>query len=69
MEKLERDITDKEEKSVALGTSKSNYMDPRITVQWCRLHDIDITLIFSKEPLERFVWAVDLVDRTADFIF
>ncbi len=29
-------------KTVALGTSKINYMDPRITVAWCKLHEVPI---------------------------
>lgn len=33
--KLEVQATDKEEnKEIALGTSKLNYLDPRITVAW-----------------------------------
>ena len=33
--KLELQATDKEEnKEIALGTSKLNYLDPRITVAW-----------------------------------
>ncbi len=27
-------------KTVALGTSKINYLDPRITVAWCKLHEV-----------------------------
>ena len=34
-------ITDKEEnKTIALGTSKLNYLDPRITIQWALTHDV-----------------------------
>lgn len=34
--KLEVQETDKEEnKTIALGTSKLNYLDPRISVAWC----------------------------------
>ena len=29
-------------KTVALGTSKINYMDPRITIAWCKKHDVPI---------------------------
>jgi DNA topoisomerase I len=37
--KLER--TDKDEnKTTALGTSKINYLDPRITVAWCKRHQV-----------------------------
>ena len=33
--KLEIQLTDKDEnKEIALGTSKLNYLDPRITVAW-----------------------------------
>ena len=33
--KLEIQLTDKDEnKDIALGTSKLNYLDPRITVAW-----------------------------------
>ena len=33
--KLEMTVTDKEEnKDIALGTSKLNYLDPRISVAW-----------------------------------
>ena len=39
MEKLELARTDKSEnKTIALGTSKLNYLDPRISVQWCKSH-------------------------------
>jgi len=35
LKKLEMTKTDKEEgKEIALGTSKLNYLDPRITVGW-----------------------------------
>lgn len=35
LHKLELQITDKEEnKDIALGTSKLNYLDPRISVAW-----------------------------------
>jgi hypothetical protein len=27
-------------KTVALGTSKINYLDPRITIAWCKLHEV-----------------------------
>ncbi|CAM9833097.1 unnamed protein product, partial [Phaeothamnion confervicola] len=41
--KLEVDIRDKEDnKEVALGTSKKNYMDPRISVAWCTRHEVPV---------------------------
>ncbi|KAI0339877.1 hypothetical protein BDW22DRAFT_1360911 [Trametopsis cervina] len=53
-------MVDKEAgKEVALGTSKINYMDPRITAAWCKLHDVPIEKIFSKTLLAKFPWALE----------
>lgn len=35
-------------KTVALGTSKINYMDPRITVAFCKKYEIPIEKLFNK---------------------
>lgn len=35
-------------KAVALGTSKINYMDPRITIAWCKRKEVQIEKIFPK---------------------
>ena len=45
-------------KEVALGTSKINYMDPRITVAWCKQLQIPIEKIFNKSLLDKFPWAM-----------
>lgn len=43
IDKIERDMKTKEDlKTVALGTSKINYLDPRITVAWCKRHEVPI---------------------------
>ncbi|KAK4851891.1 hypothetical protein QYF36_019214 [Acer negundo] len=61
IEKMERDMKTKEDlKSVALGTSKINYLDPRITVAWCKRHDVPIEKIFNKSLLAKFAWAMDV---------
>jgi DNA topoisomerase-1 len=40
---MEMDKQTKEDlKTVALGTSKINYLDPRITVAWCKTHEVPI---------------------------
>lgn len=50
IEKMERDMQTKEDmKTVALGTSKINYMDPRITVAWCKRHNVPIEKVIYKE--------------------
>ncbi|GAA5865157.1 hypothetical protein JCM1840_003926 [Sporobolomyces johnsonii] len=49
---------DKDEgKEISLGTSKINYIDPRISVKWCKEHDVPLSKIFSKTLLEKFQWA------------
>ncbi|TFK75395.1 DNA topoisomerase I [Pluteus cervinus] len=53
-------IDDREEgKEVALGTSKINYLDPRITAAWCKIHSVPIEKIFSKTLLTKFPWAME----------
>ncbi|KAI3870539.1 hypothetical protein MKX03_022732 [Papaver bracteatum] len=61
IEKMERDISTKEElKTIALGTSKINYLDPRISVAWCKRHEVPIEKIFNKSLLAKFAWAMDV---------
>ncbi|KAK7263964.1 hypothetical protein RJT34_31564 [Clitoria ternatea] len=61
IEKMERDMKTKEDlKTVALGTSKINYLDPRITVAWCKRHEVPIEKIFNKSLLAKFCWAMDV---------
>lgn len=47
-----------EMKSVALGTSKINYLDPRITVAWCKRNDVPIEKVFPKTLISKFSWAM-----------
>ena len=43
IEKIELDKRLKEDlKTVALGTSKINYLDPRISVAWCKRNEVPI---------------------------
>ncbi|KAJ4826024.1 DNA topoisomerase 1 beta [Turnera subulata] len=61
IEKMEINMRTKEDmKTVALGTSKINYCDPRITVAWCKRHDVPIEKIFNKSLLAKFAWAMDV---------
>ncbi|CAE6427573.1 unnamed protein product [Rhizoctonia solani] len=54
-------MQDKEEgKEVALGTSKINYLDPRITAAWCKKHNVPIEKIFAKTLLNKFPWAMEI---------
>eukprot|EP01023_Acetabularia_acetabulum_P003278 TRINITY_DN11384_c0_g4_i1.p1 TRINITY_DN11384_c0_g4~~TRINITY_DN11384_c0_g4_i1.p1 ORF type:complete len:608 (+),score=115.57 TRINITY_DN11384_c0_g4_i1:1-1824(+) len=47
-------------KTVALGTSKINYLDPRITVAWCKRNEVPITKVFNKTLLQKFAWAMSV---------
>lgn len=58
IEKMELDLKHKDDnKDVALGTSKINYMDPRISVAWCKRNEVPIEKIFSKTLRDKFNWA------------
>ncbi|XP_031560302.1 DNA topoisomerase I, mitochondrial-like [Actinia tenebrosa] len=66
--KLEVTATDKEEnKEIALGTSKLNYLDPRITVAWCKKFEVPIEKAYNKTQREKFAWAIDMA--TEDYVF
>ncbi|KAJ3847830.1 DNA topoisomerase I [Lentinula lateritia] len=54
-------MVDRDEgKEVALGTSKINYLDPRITASWCKIHDVPIEKLFSKTLQVKFPWAMEV---------
>merc|ERR1711962_854606 len=62
LEKLEIQKTDKDEnKTISLGTSKLNYLDPRISVQWCKTHEVPIEKVYTKTHREKFRWAIDMI--------
>nr|CAG4641512.1 EOG090X0296 [Eurycercus lamellatus] len=66
--KLEVQATDREEnKEIALGTSKLNYLDPRISVAWCKKHDVPIEKIYNKTQREKFQWAIDMAGPEFEF--
>lgn len=47
-------------KNISLGTSKINYIDPRITVAFLKKHNMPVDKIFSKTLQEKFKWAMDI---------
>ncbi|OLL24804.1 DNA topoisomerase 1 [Neolecta irregularis DAH-3] len=50
---------DREEgKETALGTSKLNYLDPRLTIAWCRKYQVPIEKLFAKTLRDKFKWAL-----------
>ncbi|EHH62465.1 DNA topoisomerase I, mitochondrial, partial [Macaca fascicularis] len=60
--------TDKEEnKQVALSTSKLNYLDPRISIAWCKRFRVPVEKIYSKTQRERFAWALAMAGEDFEF--
>ncbi|KAG4306063.1 hypothetical protein PORY_000051 [Pneumocystis oryctolagi] len=60
-------MIDKDEnKTTALGTSKINYIDPRLTYAWCAKYGVNIERVFTKTLREKFAWAAS---TTADWEF
>ena len=53
-------------KNVSLGTSKQNYIDPRIIFAFIKKYDIPPEKIFTEKLLERFRWA-SIVDKDYRF--
>ncbi|KAM7350668.1 DNA topoisomerase 1 isoform 1-T3 [Cochliomyia hominivorax] len=68
LKKLELQETDRDEnKTIALGTSKLNYLDPRISVAWCKKHNVPIEKIFNKTQRTKFLWAIHMADENYVF--
>ncbi|XP_044309206.1 DNA topoisomerase I, mitochondrial [Varanus komodoensis] len=68
LERLKMQATDKEEnKQIALGTSKLNYLDPRISVAWCKRFGVPIEKIYNKTQREKFAWAIAMADEDFEF--
>ncbi|CAG8562241.1 6817_t:CDS:10 [Rhizophagus irregularis] len=59
-------VEKEENKTTALGTSKINYIDPRISAAWCYKHDVPIDKIFNKSLRDKFKWAME-VDKNWKF--
>lgn len=60
-------MIDKDEnKTTALGTSKINYIDPRLTFAWCAKFSVPIEKMFTKTLREKFKWASE---TPADWVF
>ncbi|XP_051970994.1 DNA topoisomerase 1-like isoform X2 [Xyrauchen texanus] len=68
LKKLQLQETDREEnKVIALGTSKLNYLDPRITVAWCKKHHVPIEKIYNKTQRDKFGWAILMTEEHFQF--
>jgi DNA topoisomerase-1 len=65
--KLELQMKMKEDlKTVSLGTSKINYLDPRITIAWCKRNEVPPPTVFTRALVEKFNWSME-VEPDFDF--
>jgi DNA topoisomerase-1 len=53
-------------KNLSLTTSKTNYIDPRITIAFLKYHNIPIEKVFSQALRDKFFWAMD-IDKSWTF--
>lgn len=61
-------LKDKEDNSeVSLGTSKLNYIDPRLTVMFAKKFNVPIEKLFTKTLREKFTWAIESADENWRF--
>lgn len=61
-------LKDKEDNSeVSLGTSKMNYIDPRLTVVFAKKYNVPIEKLFTKTLREKFNWAIESADENWRF--
>lgn len=61
-------LKDKEDNSeVSLGTSKMNYIDPRLTVMFAKKFNVPLEKLFTKTLRDKFNWAVESVDENWRF--
>lgn len=68
VETMSLQAQDKEDnKEVALGTSKINYIDPRLTVVFSKKFNVPIEKFFSKSLREKFEWAIKSVEEDWEF--
>ena len=49
-------------KNLSLTTSKTNYIDPRITISFFKKHKLPLEKIFSQTLRDKFFWAMDIPD-------
>lgn len=61
-------LKDKEDNSeVSLGTSKLNYIDPRLTVVFSKKFNVPIEKLFTKTLRDKFNWAIESADENWRF--
>lgn len=61
-----------EEKSdtmnVAMSTSLTNYIDPRVIVSWAKQQEIELDYVYTPKLMKKFQWAIECTDEEWDYI-
>jgi len=66
--KLRKDIKTKQEtKGVAVTTSLTNYIDPRVVTQWMEKYGVPHGHVYSATLLKKFKWALDSTSSEWDY--
>jgi DNA topoisomerase-1 len=54
--------------SVAINTSLTNYIDPRLVVAWTMQEDTQLSAIYTGALMKKFKWAIDTTDENWDWL-
>lgn len=54
--------------SVAINTSKQNYIDPRILISWGKEHELPISKIYTPVLQKKFSWAINTIEKSWDYL-
>jgi DNA topoisomerase-1 len=49
--------------AIAITTSLTNYIDPRLVIAWSKSQDVDLSAIYTKTLLTKFEWAVEMTNK------
>jgi len=63
---LERQLSERlcsDDENLCLETSKLNYLDPRITIAWCKKNDVELEKVFSNKLRDNFRWSLDTEEQ------
>ena len=52
---------------VAITTSLTNYIDPRIVVSWVKTNKLEPSKVYTKALQEKFKWAIDITKADWDY--
>lgn len=66
--KLKQELK-QEMKNISLGTSKQNYIDPRISVVFIKKFNIPVEKVFTSALIKKFQWAIEYVEANPEFKF